>query len=144
MGRCSRTPEHAGVRDLVRDLNRFYRDEPALWEADFSPEGFGWIEPNDAFHNVLAFERIAKEGGSRLVCVANLSPVPREGYRLGLPQDGRWREVLNTDSVLYGGSGVGNLGAVEAEAKPWHDRAASALVTVPPLGVVWLQPERAA
>jgi 1,4-alpha-glucan branching enzyme len=136
-------PGHAGVRDLVRDLNRFYRDEPALWEVDFSPEGFAWIEPNDAFHNVLAFERIAKEGRSRLVCVANLSPVPRESYRLGLPQEGRWREVLNTDSALYGGSGVGNLGAVEAEAKPWHDRAASALVTVPPLGVVWLQPEAA-
>jgi 1,4-alpha-glucan branching enzyme len=133
--------EHAGVRDLVRDLNRVYRGEPALWEADFSPEGFRWIEPNDAFHNVLAFERIAKEGESRLVCVANLSPVPRESYRLGLPQEGRWREVLNTDSALYGGSGVGNLGAVEAEAKPWHDRAASALVTVPPLGVVWLQPD---
>jgi 1,4-alpha-glucan branching enzyme len=134
--------EHAGVRDLVRDLNRFYRDEPALWEADFSPEGFSWIESNDAFHNVVAFERIAKDGESRLVCVANLSPVPRESYRLGLPQEGRWREVLNTDSVLYGGSGIGNLGAVEAEAKPWHDRAASALVTVPPLGVVWLQLER--
>ena len=133
-------PGHAGVRDLIRDLNRFYRDLPALWEIDFQPEGFGWIEPNDAFHNVLAFERIAKEGASRIVCVANLSPVPRESYRLGLPQAGRWREVLNTDSVLYGGSGVGNLGAVEAEAKPWHDRAASALVTVPPLGV-WLRPE---
>ncbi len=136
--------EHAGVRDLVRDLNRFYRGEPALWEADFSPEGFSWIEPNDAFHNVLAFERIAKGGGSRLVCVANLSPVPRESYRLGLPHEGRWREVLNTDSGLYGGSGVGNLGAVEAEGKPWHDRAASALVTVPPLGVVWLQPDGSA
>ena len=133
--------EHAGVRDLIRDLNRFYREEPALWEADFSPEGFRWIEPNDAFHNVLAFERVDKEDESRLVCVANLSPVPRESYRLGLPQVGRWREVLNTDSALYGGSGVGNLGAVLAEDKPWHDRPASALVTVPPLGVVWLQPE---
>jgi 1,4-alpha-glucan branching enzyme len=133
--------QHSGVRDLVRDLNRVYKDEPALWEVDFTADGFRWIEPNDALHNVVAFERLSKDGERRLVCVANFSPVPREGYRVGLPQPGRWREVLNTDSVLYGGSGVGNLGAVDAEAKPWHDRAASALVTVPPLGVVWLQPE---
>jgi 1,4-alpha-glucan branching enzyme len=133
---------HAGVHDLVRDLNRFYKDEPALWEVDFTADGFRWVEPNDALHNIVAFERLSKDGARRLVCVANFSPVPREGYRLGLPQAGKWREILNTDSVLYGGSGVGNLGAVEAEDKPWHDRAASALVTVPPLGVVWLQPER--
>ena len=134
-------PEHAGVHDLIRDLNNLYRDERALWEVDFTAEGFQWIEPNDALHNVVAFERLSQDGDRRLVCVANLSPVPRESYRLGLPREGRWREVLNTDSQLYGGSGVGNLGAVETEAKPWHDREFSALVTVPPLGVVWLRPE---
>jgi 1,4-alpha-glucan branching enzyme len=133
--------QHAGVHDLIRDLNRLYRDEPALWEVDFTPEGFRWVEPNDALHNVVAFERLSKNLDRHVVCVANLSPVPRESYRLGLPREGRWREVLNTDSELYGGSGVGNLGAVETEAKPWHDRAFSALVTVPPLGVVWFKPE---
>ncbi len=132
--------EHAGVRDLVRDLNRLYRAEPALWEVDFAPEGFGWIEPNDAQGNVVVFERIARDGARRLVCLANLSPVPREAYRVGLPVPGRWREILNTDSALYGGSGVGNLGGVETDEVPWNDRAVSALVTLPPLAVVWLTP----
>src|SRR5476649_1037270 len=118
--------EHAGVHDLIRDLNGLYRDEPALWEVDFTAEGFRWIEPNDALHNVVAFERLSQDGDRRLVCVANLSPVPRESYRLGLPREGRWCEVINTDSALYAGSGVGNLGAVETEAKPWHDREFSA------------------
>jgi 1,4-alpha-glucan branching enzyme len=133
--------QHAGVRALIRDLNLVYRDEPALWQVDFTPEGFRWIEANDALHNVVAFERLSKDGERSVVCVANLSPVPREGYRLGLPREGRWLELLNTDSDLYAGSGVGNLGAVETEAKPWHDREFSALVTVPPLGVVWFRPE---
>jgi len=133
-------PAHAGVRDLIRELNAIYRDEPALWEVDFSPDGFTWIEPNDVANNVLAFARIAKGGKRQLVCVANLSPVPREGYRVGLPNGGAWSEVLNTDSTFYGGSGVGNLGAVRAEETPWHDQPCSALVTLPPLGVVWLRP----
>jgi 1,4-alpha-glucan branching enzyme len=135
--------EHAGMRDLVRDLNRIYRGEPALWEVDFSHTGFRWIEPNDSQNNVLAFERVSKDGGRRLVCVANLSPVPRDGYRLGLSRGGRWREVLNTDSTLYTGSGMGNLGAVEAEPTPWHDLPFSAPVMLPPLAVLWLQPDEA-
>ena len=132
--------EHAGVRDLVRDLNRVYRDEPALWEVDFSHEGFRWLEPNDATNNVLAFMRISRDGGRTLVCVANLSPVPRDRYRVGLPEGGSWTEVLNTDSLYYGGTGVGNLGAVEAEQQGWHAQPFSADVTLPPLGVVWLRP----
>jgi len=132
--------EHAGVRDLVRDLNRVYRDEPALWEVDFSHEGFLWLEPNDAMSNVLAWIRISREGTRKLVCVANLSPVPRDGYRVGLPSAGSWLEVLNTDSAYYGGGGVGNLGAVEAEERGWHGQPYSAELTLPPLGVVWLRP----
>jgi len=132
--------DHAGVRDLIRDLNRLYRDEPALWEVDFSHEGFSWLEPNDAPNNVLAFERLSRDGSRRLVCVANLSPVPREGYRVGLPLPGDWEEALNTDSTFYGGSGAGNLGVVRAEEQPWHDRPCSARLTVPPLGVLWLRP----
>ena len=133
--------DHAGVRDLVRDLNRVYRNEPALWEVDFSHEGFRWLEPNDALNNVLAFMRISEEGVRRVVCVANLAPVPREGYRLGLPSPGTWREVLNTDSAYYGGSGVGNLGEVTATDRGWHDQPHSAEVTLPPLSVVWLAPD---
>jgi 1,4-alpha-glucan branching enzyme len=130
--------EHAGVRDLIRDLNRVYQDEPALWEVDFSYEGFRWLEPNDALNNVLAFMRISKDRLRRLVCIANLAPVPREGYRVGLPEGGVWREVLNTDSAFYGGSGVGNLGEVHAAELGWHDQPYSAEVALPPLGVVWL------
>ena len=134
--------EHAGVQSLVRDLNRVYRAEPALWEVDFDPAGFRWLEPNDADANVLAFARLA-EDGRPLVCVCNFSPVPRERYRLGMPRAGRWRELLNTDSTFYGGSDVGNLGGVTADTTPWHDQPYSVEVTLPPLGVVWLVPEKA-
>jgi 1,4-alpha-glucan branching enzyme len=134
------SPEHAGVQDLVRSLNRIYREEPALWELDFSHEGFQWLEPNDAGANVLAFARWSKDRGRVIVCVANLAPVPRPGYRLGMPRLGEWREALNTDSTHYGGSNVGSLGAISSEEKPWHDQPYSAEVTLPPLGVVWLVP----
>jgi 1,4-alpha-glucan branching enzyme len=133
--------EHSGVQSLVRELNRVYRDEPALWEIDFSHEGFQWLEANDAGANVLAFARLSRDHERIVVCIANLSPVPRPGYRVGMPRVGRWHEALNTDSTFYGGSDVGNLGGVEATAVPWHDQPYSAEVTLPPLGVLWLVPE---
>jgi 1,4-alpha-glucan branching enzyme len=132
--------EHAGMRDLIRDLNSIYRDEPALWEVDFSPDGFRWLEPNDALSNVFAFMRTSRDGDRRLVCIANLSPVPREGYRVGLPHGGDWAEALNTDSTYYSGSGLGNMGKVTAEERGWHEQPFSATVTLPPLAVVWLRP----
>jgi 1,4-alpha-glucan branching enzyme len=132
--------DHQGVQTLVRDLNRVYRETSALWEDDFEPSGFRWLEPNDAAANVLAFARFGKDKKRPLVCVCNLSPVPREGYRVGLPLRGGWREALNTDSEYYGGSGVGNLGAVEAKAVAWHDQQYSAELTLPPLAVLWLVP----
>ena len=91
-----------------------------------------------------SFMRLSKDGKRQLVCACNFSPVPRQGYRIGLPRAGRWRELVNTDSELYGGSGVGNMGGVTAEEKPWHDQPYSAEVTLPPLGVVWLVPSRLA
>ena len=133
-------PEHSGVQALVRDLNARYRDEPALWELDSEPAGFRWLEPNDA---VLERDRVRPlpRGEERvLVCACNLSPVPRERYRVGLPRGGRWQEVLNTDSAVYGGAGLGNSRGATAEAKPWHGQPYSAEVTLPPLGVVWLAP----
>ena len=133
--------DHQGVQTLVRDLNRVYGETPALWEDDFEPSGFRWLEPNDAPANVLAFARFGKDAKKPLVCVCNLSPVPRYGYRVGMPRAGRWREALNTDSAFYGGSGEGNLGEVKAEPLPWHDQPFSAELTLPPLGVVWLVPE---
>jgi 1,4-alpha-glucan branching enzyme len=131
---------HGGVQALVRDLNHVYRDEPALWQRDGDPEGFFWIEANDAENSVVAFARTSREGRV-LVCVMNLTPVPREGYRVGLPNGGRWREVLNTDAEAYGGSGVGNLGGVDAEELPWHGQQHSAALSLPPLGVLWFAPE---
>jgi len=130
--------DHAGMQALVRELNAVYREEPALWEVDFEPAGFQWLEPNDSAANVLAFARLSRNEGRVLVCLCNLSPVPREGYRVGMPRGGRWREALNTDSAHFGGSNVGNLGAVEGEARPWHGQPFSAEVTLPPLAVVWL------
>ena len=137
---------HRGVQRLVRDLNRAYRDHPALWRRDFSPDGFSWIDASDTGGNVLAFLRLAGQGEADgtaevVACVVNFSGAPHLGYRVGLPFAGRWREMINTDAADYAGSGVGNLGAVQAVAEPWHGRPASAVLTLPPLGVLWLAPE---
>jgi 1,4-alpha-glucan branching enzyme len=132
---------NAGVQAVVRDLNRVMRSEPALYERDFDPGGFWWLEANDAANNVIAFARASKDGSHVLVCAANLAPVPRSDYRLGLPRAGRWREVMNTDSSFYGGTDTGNLGGIEAEPVGWHEQPFSAEVTLPPLGVIWLVPE---
>jgi 1,4-alpha-glucan branching enzyme len=131
---------HAEMIQLVADLNRVYRPEPALWSQDTSPDGFRWIVGDDAHHNLFAFERLGTDG-SVLVCVANFAAVPHENYRIGLPRAGRWTELVNTDADSYGGSGVGNLGVVHAEDIAWHGRPASAAVRIPPLGALWLRPE---
>jgi len=133
------TPWHAGLQQLVRDLNRTYRDHSALWALDGDPAGFEWIDANDSQHNTFSFVRRDGTGGE-LVCVANFAGVPHEGYRIGLPRAGRWLEVLNTDAETYGGSGVGNMGAIAAEEVPWHGMPASVALRVPPLGAVWLTP----
>jgi 1,4-alpha-glucan branching enzyme len=134
-------PEHAGIQSLVRDLNRAYRDEPALWELDSDPSGFWWLEPNDADNNILAFARRSADGERVVVFVANLSPNVQYGYRLGLPRSSRWREAVNTDSSYYGGSDVGNLGGVVPEPIPWNDQPFSAELTLPPLAALWLVPD---
>ncbi|MFT4286357.1 1,4-alpha-glucan branching protein GlgB [Nocardioides sp.] len=131
-------PWHAGVRAAVRDLNHAYLDSPALWRRDNSPEGFSWIDADDAAHNTYSFLRRAP-GGRDVVCVANFAAVPQEGYRLGLPHAGEWEEILNTDAESYGGSGVGNLGRVSAIGTPYGGQPAYALVRVPPLGALWLR-----
>jgi 1,4-alpha-glucan branching enzyme len=139
-------PLHGGVKTLVGDLNRVYKDSPALYTRDNTPEGFSWIDANDAAGNVLSFLRhgVDAEGNPTvLACIANFSGGPRDDYRVGLPFTGRWVEVLNTDAEIYGGSGVGNFGAVEAEPVMWHGRPASAALRLPPQGVLWLAPERA-
>ncbi|MFZ5471876.1 MAG: 1,4-alpha-glucan branching protein GlgB [Myxococcota bacterium] len=129
-----------GVQTLVADLNYRYHSEPALYELDFAPEGFQWIQADAADLNCYAFLR-RSQAGRYLVCVANLSPVVRADYRIGVPKAGAYLEVLNTDASVYGGSGVGNLGRVTAEEKPWDGQPASLVLTLPPLAVVWLTPE---
>ncbi|CAN5262541.1 1,4-alpha-glucan branching protein GlgB [soil metagenome] len=133
-------PEHAGVTALVRELNRCYRGEPALWERDFDPDGFAWIDANDAEGSVLSFLRFSADRRRVVACVANLSPVPRADYRIGLPSGGEWREVLNTDAADYGGSGVRNAEPVAADGEAVHGFDQSATLHLPPLAVIWLAP----
>ena len=136
-------PAHRGLHTTVRDLNQVYRSQPALWARDNSGDGFSWIDANDAGRNTFSFVRHAP-GEPDLVCVANFSGIPHEGYRLGLPAAGTWREVLNTDAEVYGGSSVGNLGAITAvAAKPHVADAPGGLpayadIVVPPLATLWL------
>jgi 1,4-alpha-glucan branching enzyme len=132
-------PLHSGVLHLVSDLNAYYRSAPALYSVDHRPEGFRWIDASDAGGNVICFLRIGSDG-STLACIANFSGSPHHDYRVGLPTTGTWREVINTDSEVYGGSGVGNLGEVVAEDTSWHGQPASALLQLPPSGVLWLAP----
>ncbi|HLX50154.1 MAG TPA: 1,4-alpha-glucan branching protein GlgB [Streptosporangiaceae bacterium] len=131
---------HSGVQRLVREMNALYSRTPALWELDSSPEGFSWIDANDAAGNTVSFLRLSGSGDV-IACVANFSGEPHHGYRIGLPSAGLWQEVLNTDAGIYGGSGVTNHDPVEAVAEPWHGRPYSATITVPPMGVVWFAPE---
>nr|MBA2644577.1 alpha amylase C-terminal domain-containing protein [Solirubrobacterales bacterium] len=135
------TREHAGIQSLVRDLNAAYRAEPALWEMDFDPSGFWWLEPSAAEDNVIAFARRNAEGDRVVAFVANLSPVPRHDYQLGLPRAGAWRELINTDADGYAGSDVGNLGSVVADGPGYNGQPHSARMTLPPLAALWLVPE---
>jgi len=137
-------PDHRGVHSLLRDLNRTYRSEPALFRLDNDPNGFSWIDANDAGHNTYSFVRRAPDGRD-LVCVTNFSAVPHDHYRLGLPAVGAWDEVVNTDATHYGGSGVGNMGVVHAhaasdlEARAPGGNPAYADIVVPPLATLWLR-----
>ncbi|VVM46481.1 1,4-alpha-glucan branching enzyme GlgB [Pseudomonas fluorescens] len=132
--------EHKGVQKLVGDLNRLYREEPALHEQDDSPQGFQWLIGDDAVNSVYAFLRWSKDGRPVLV-VANFTPVPREAYRVGVPFAGRWTEVINSDSATYAGSNYGNSGGAFTEDEPSHGQALSLVLNLPPLAVLMLRPE---
>lgn len=135
-------PAHGGVQRLVRDLNHLYRDTPALHRDDSRAQGFAWLVADDADQSVLGFLRRAGDA-PEVAVLSNLTPVERTGYRVGLPAPGCWEEVLNTDSAIYGGCNRGNLGGVEAEAVPWNGWPASAVVTLPPLSVVYFKKSNA-
>jgi 1,4-alpha-glucan branching enzyme len=132
-------PLHAGLQSLIRDLNLVYRTIPALHARDCEAEGFQWIVVDDAEQSVLAWLRRGDANDAPVAVVCNFTPVPRHGYRIGLPQAGRWKEILNTDAQIYGGSGMGNFGEAQAHSHPSHGFPASAEVSIPPLGVVYLQ-----
>jgi 1,4-alpha-glucan branching enzyme len=134
-------PTHQGMQRWVQSLNAAYRREPALYEADFSQEGFEWIDACDADASVISFLRKGKKTGDIILVAANFTPVPRIGYRLGVPRGGFWSEILNSDAKLCGGSGHGNFGGMEADAIRSHGRPYSLPLVLPPLGVVFLKSE---
>ena len=133
-------PMHRGVQRLVADLNRLYRDQPALHRLDCDPAGFEWIDASDADQSVIVYLRKSDDGAAPVVVVCNLTPAVRHDYRIGVPQAGGWRELLNTDAACYGGSNVGNQGTLQAEDAAWHGRAASLRLTLPPLATLVLAP----
>jgi 1,4-alpha-glucan branching enzyme len=134
-------PGHDGIRRWVADLNRAYRDLPALHELDCDPAGFEWVHASDSESSVLAFMRLARGGRDAALAVFNLTPVMRPNYRIGAPRPGVWREVLNSDADVYGGSGAGNMGRIEAVADPAHGRDNSMVLVLPPLSCLLLAPE---
>jgi 1,4-alpha-glucan branching enzyme len=137
-------PRHAGVQRFLADLNRLYREEPALHELDADPAGFEWIDCQDSDHGVLLLLRRARGGAPSMVVALNFTPIPRTQYRVGVPVGGFWWEVLNSDAEDYGGSGQGNLGGQEAAAEPAHGRPFSLSLVLPPLAVVFLRAGHAA
>ena len=132
---------HQKLQQFVSDLNHLYRSEPALYECDFGPEGFAWIDLNDWEHSVISYIRRAADPQDYLIVACNFTPVPRHGYRVGVPEGGDYSEILNSDAEVYGGSNLGNQGGVHAEQIPWHGRPFSLCLTLPPLSVCVFKPQ---
>jgi 1,4-alpha-glucan branching enzyme len=133
-------PLHQGVQSWVADLNRVSRENPALYRKDFSVDGFRWVQRGDWEQSALSFLRMAPDSPP-LLAVFNFTPVPRYNYRVGVPQGGRWREILNSDAEYYGGSGMGNQGGADAQPMPYEDLHHSLTLTLPPLAVLLFKPE---
>jgi 1,4-alpha-glucan branching enzyme len=136
-------PSHRGLQRYVQDLNRLYRQEPALYEVDYEWNGFQWIDFHDTENSVIAFLRKGQDAAEQILCVGNFTPVPRHHYRIGVQEPGWYREMLNSDAGLYGGSNLGNSGGVRAENSPCHGLPYSLSLTLPPLSMLFfkLQPE---
>jgi len=132
-------PPHATLQRWVEDLNRTYRQEPALHQLDFDPAGFEWIDCNDSLHSVLSLIRKGRSEEDSLIIVCNFTPVPRYNYRVGVPRPGYWREILNSDAKEYGGTGHGNMGGIETSPIPYHGRRCSINLTLSPLGAIFLK-----
>ena len=134
-------PLHSGMQRWVRDLNTFYRGQPSLYEVDFDASGFEWVDCNDWERSVVSFIRKGKDPRELTLFACNFTPVPRHNYRVGVPLACHWKEMLNSDAPLYGGSGQGNMGGLESVPVPVHGRPCSLNMTLPPLGMVAFRPE---
>ena len=132
---------HAGLSHWVGDLNRVLREENALHEIDFDPSGFSWIDASDNEQSVVSVLRKGSGPNDLLIAAFNFTPVPRHNYQIGAPKGGHWRELLNSDAPMYGGSGQGNLGGVDASPVGRHGLLHSVTLTLPPLGAIYLKPE---
>jgi 1,4-alpha-glucan branching enzyme len=132
---------HQGLQRWVADLNHLYRREAPLYERDFEPAGFEWVDCSDSEQSVVALIRSAESTRDLLLVACNFTPVPRNNYRLGVPRRGFWTEILNSDAKDYGGSGQGNLGKVEARPVPFHGKPYSLNITLPPLSVLFFKSE---
>jgi 1,4-alpha-glucan branching enzyme len=133
-------PYHKGIQRMMEDLNRLYKEVPALWESDYDHDGFWWIDCGDAENSVLSFVRQNRDCSSQLAIILNLTPVLRSSYRIGLPRPGVWKERFNSDCESYGGSNQGNLGQVTTTEDPMHNQPQSASITLPPMGIVVFKP----
>jgi len=134
-------PLHRQMQQFVRDLNRLYSSEPAFYQIDFSWDGFEWIDFRDVDQSIISFFRKGLNDTKPIIVIANFTPVPRTGYRVGLPLAGSYLELLNSDALEYGGSGVGNSGRITADDQPWQGQPFSAAITLPPMAVLYLKPE---
>lgn len=137
-------PMHGGLQNWVTDLNRTYRAETALHELDFAPEGFEWVDCHDWQNSIVSLLRWNKKRDEVILVVCNFTPVPRFNYRIGVPFGGFWREILNSDATMYGGSGLGNLGGFDADPVPQHNRPYSLNLTLPPLSAIYFKHQRSA
>ncbi|HMS84452.1 MAG TPA: alpha amylase C-terminal domain-containing protein, partial [Nitrospira sp.] len=137
---CESEP-HQGLQRLTRDLNQLYGQEPALYEIDFDWDGFQWIDFSDSNNSVIAYLRKARKTGEAIVCVCNFTPMPRYSYRIGVPEGGWYRELVNTDGIAYGGSNIGNGGGLQADETRSHGFPYSLTMTLPPLSALLLKRE---
>jgi 1,4-alpha-glucan branching enzyme len=133
-------PRHRGIQTLVRDLNALYRRETSLHERDSVSTGFRWVIGDDSTNSIFAFCRFGEEDGRIVLIVCNMTPVPRVGYGIGVPRPGYWRELLNTDAGVYGGSNMGNGGGIDSVAMSMHGEAQALFLTLPPLATIFLSP----
>ena len=137
-------PLHGGLQRWVGDLNRLYRAEPALHDQDFTGDGFAWVDFHDAEESIVSFLRQGKNPQDTVLVVCNCTPMPRSNYIVGVPRGGYWREMLNSDAAIYGGSGSGNLGGVDAAPVAAQGHFHSLALNLPPLGIVYLKPSATA